>query len=158
MAWDEDPFPVWLPAETIVTAALRTASPIPRITEDSSAAATCPLGADLTGGATCFSRKGSGWSALAGPSGGGVGYPTHPRVRIRKEPVAGFLRPRAKAYRFEFTSLRVTNAAKRARAGSWGDEPPELPRTRCRFTARNAAVVLGGRGNRGRPVAGSRDP
>ena len=92
MAWDEDRFPFWLPAETIVTAARRTASPIPRITEDSSAAATCPLGASLTGGAACFSRKGSGWSALAGPSGGGVGHPTHPRVRIRKGPVARFPR------------------------------------------------------------------
>ena len=74
MAWDEDHFPFWLPAESIVTAGRRTASPIPRITEDSGAAATCPLGASLTGGAACFSSEGSRWSALAGPGGGGVGY------------------------------------------------------------------------------------
>ena len=74
MAWDEDRFPFWLPAESIVTAGRRTASPIPRITEESGAAAACPLGASLTGGAACFSREGSRWSALAGPGGGGVGY------------------------------------------------------------------------------------
>ena len=74
MAWDEERFPFWLPAENVVTATRRATSPIPRLAADSADAAACALSASLTGGAACFSSEGSRWSALAAPSGGGVGY------------------------------------------------------------------------------------
>ena len=74
MAWDEDWFPFWRPAEDVVHARARTVSPIPHLAFEDGAEAPCGLSASLTDGARCIAAESTPWRTMAGLDGAGIGY------------------------------------------------------------------------------------